>query len=339
MKVLIYEQNANMQKRSGIGRALRHQKRALESNGIETTFDKKDTYDLVHINSSFKKSYKFMRQLQKKKFPVVVHGHSTYEDFRDSFRAWKLIEPWFDNNLTRLYKDADYIITPTNYSKHLIENYPCTKCPVEAISNGIMIEDYAFDQEKVNKYRKHFNLKEGEKVVIGIGLLFKRKGLHDFMEIARSFPDIKFIWFGSLQKILCTPFINKAIRNKPSNVIMPGYIDGDVIKGALQGADLFLFPSYEETEGIVVLESLASKTPLIVRDIPVYEDWLTDGVNCYKAKDNNEFIEKIKFVLNNDNSKVIENGYKIALARDTKIIGKQLIEAYGRVIEITKNKK
>ena len=67
MKVLIYEQNANMQKRSGIGRALRHQKRALESNGIETTFDKKDTYDLVHINSSFKKSYKFMRQLQKKK--------------------------------------------------------------------------------------------------------------------------------------------------------------------------------------------------------------------------------------------------------------------------------
>ena len=159
------------------------------------------------------------------------------------------------------------------------------------------------------------------------------------MEIARSFPDIKFIWFGSLQKILCTPFINKAIRNRPSNVIMPGYIDGDVIKGALQGADLFLFPSYEETEGIVVLESLASKTPLIVRDIPVYEDWLTDGVDCYKAKDNNEFIEKIKFVLNNDNSKIVENGYKIALARDTKIIGKQLIDAYDRVIEITKNKK
>jgi len=30
MKVLLYEQNAKMQKRSGIGRALKHQKRALE---------------------------------------------------------------------------------------------------------------------------------------------------------------------------------------------------------------------------------------------------------------------------------------------------------------------
>jgi len=43
MKVLLYEQNANMQKKSGIGRALRHQKFALENNGHEVTFDPKDT--------------------------------------------------------------------------------------------------------------------------------------------------------------------------------------------------------------------------------------------------------------------------------------------------------
>ena len=339
MKVLLYEQNAEMQKRSGIGRALRHQKKALELNGIESTFSPKEKYDFVHVNSSFAHTYRFVKKLKKKGVPVVIHGHSTYEDFRESFRLWKIIEPWFDHNLTRLYGIADYIITPTPYSKKFIENYSCTKCPVEAISNGIIMENYEYNEEKVKKYKEFFKIKDDQKVVIGIGLLFKRKGLHDFIEVARKMPHITFIWFGSLSKILCTREINKAIKNKPSNVIMPGYIDGDVIQGALQGADLFFFPSYEETEGIVVLEALASKTPLLIRDIPVYEDWLTNNVDCYKGKNNEEFVELINKILNTDNSNIIENGYKIAKKRDIKIVGEQLIEAYKKAIELAERRK
>ncbi len=62
----------------------------------------------------------------------------------------------------------------------------------------------------------------------------------------------------------------------PDNVIFPGYIRGEIIEGAYSGADLFFFPSYEETEGIVVLEALASKQNVLVRDIPVYDGWLED---------------------------------------------------------------
>jgi len=333
MKVLLYEQNANMQKKSGIGRALRHQKKALELNGIETTFDINDTYDFVHINSSFAKSYRLVKKLNKKGIPCVVHGHSTYEDFRESFRMWKTIEPWFDNNLTKIYGEAKYIITPTPYSKGLIENYKCTKCPVEAISNGIDLVEYAHDEAKIEAYKKHFNIQEGQKVVIGVGLLFKRKGLHDFFEVARKMPDVTFIWFGHLQKILCTHEINKAIKNRPSNVIMPGYIDGAVIKGAMQAADCFFFPSYEETEGIVTLEALCSKIPLLVRDIPVYNGWLEKDKNCYMASSNDEFVEKIRYIFQADNSKILEEGYKIAEERSLDKIGKQLLAAYNRVIE------
>ena len=70
---------------------------------------------------------------------------------------------------------------------------------------------------------------------------------------------------------------------------MPGYIAGDIIEGAFANADVFFFPTYEETEGIVVLEALASKCPLLIRDIPIYEEWLTHGVNCHKGKTNEEF--------------------------------------------------
>ena len=57
--------------------------------------------------------------------------------------------------------------------------------------------------------------------------------------------------------------IKKAIKSKPNNVIMPGYIAGDIIEGAYASADVFFFPTYEETEGIVVLEALASKCPSV----------------------------------------------------------------------------
>ena len=50
MKVLLYSQKQSMLKKSGIGRAFYHQKRALEAAGIEYTTDPKDTYDLVHVN-------------------------------------------------------------------------------------------------------------------------------------------------------------------------------------------------------------------------------------------------------------------------------------------------
>lgn len=336
MKVLLYEQNANTMKKSGIGRALRHQKKALELNGVETTFDKNDTYDLVHFNSLFPKSYRFLKKLMKKGVPVVVHGHSTYEDFRESFRCWKLMEPVFDSWITKMYGNAPLIVTPTPYSKGLIENYKCTKCEVVAISNGIDLEEYAPNEKYVKAYQEFFKLKKGQRVIIGVGLPFKRKGLYDFIDIAKKMPNVTFIWFGHLQKILTQHGILKAMKTAPKNVIFPGYIDGAVIKGAMQKADLMLFPSYEETEGIVALESLASKTPLLVRDTGVYEGWLEDNKNCFKAKTNDEFIEKINYIFTHDTSKVIEEGYKVAEARSLDKVGKQLIELYQKATDIAK---
>ena len=90
---------------------------------------------------------------------------------------------------------------------------------------------------------------------------------------------------------------------------MPGYIKGDIIKGAMQCSTCLLFPSYEETEGIVVLEAFASGLPVVVRDIGVYKDWLTDKVNCRKAIDNDGFVDCINDIINCDNTKMIANGY------------------------------
>ena len=332
MKVLLYFENEKALRKSGIGRALKHQMRACESQGIEYTLDPKDTYDLAHINTYFSKSYKVLKQCKKKGIPVIVHGHSTKEDFRDSFAMWRLMTLYYYPRLKKMYSHADVIVTPTEYSKMLIENYGYN-VPVYALSNGIDLKAYSFDQKNVDAYRKYFNLEEGKKSVIGLGLPFKRKGLHDFIEVARHMPDVKFIWFSHLNPLLVSNFIKRAVRRKPDNVVMAGYVeDYAVVKGAFQNADAFFFPSYEENEGIVTLEALATRCPAVIRDIGVYADWLHDGVDCYKGHNNEEFVEILTKVINHRDEKVIEAGYEVVKERSIDKVGEGIKAIYEEVI-------
>ena len=333
MKVLLYLENSSSLSVSGIGRALKHQEEALKENGIDVTFDPSDTYDLAHINSYGPKSYHLLKKLQKKGIKVVVHGHSTHEDFRQSFRFWHLMAPFYNHMMNRMYTRADLVITPTNYSKHLIENYKNVKCEVKAISNGIKLEDYQYDANNVEEFKKMFAIKEGEKGVIGVGFYFKRKGIDDFFKVAESMKDVKFIWFGYLNKFLTTSYILKCIKNKPDNVILPGYIKGNIIKGAMYYASAMLFPTHEETEGIVALEGLATNLTLIIRDIGVYEDWLTNDVNCFKGKTNGEFVTLIRRAIEEDNSSLHKEGYKVVEERTLKKVGSELKEEYKKLLD------
>ena len=143
--------------------------------------------------------------------------------------------------------------------------------PIQAISNGIDLEKYRPDPMKEQKFREYFKLSPDQKVIICVGLFFERKGIIDFVEIAKKMPEYSIP--RNIRKIVK--------EDHPENVLFPGYIRGEIIEGAYSGADLFFFPSYEETEGIVVLEALASKQNVLVRDIPVYNGWLEDSKNCY----------------------------------------------------------
>lgn len=270
MKVLLYFESESLIQTSGIGRAFEHQKAALTSAGIEFTTDPWDLdYDILHINTCGLNSESIIRNARKNGKKVIYHAHSTEEDFRNSFIMSNMLAPVFKQILITLYTKADAIITPTPYSKQLLENYGIT-LPIFPISNGIELPLYAPDEEKVKAYRKYFSLKDGDKVVIGVGLPFERKGILDFIEVARALPEYKFIWFGEINPMLVPNEINRAIDNHPFNCIFPGYVKGPIIQGAYQNADCFFFPSYEETEGIVVLEALASHQNVVVRDIGVF---------------------------------------------------------------------
>ncbi len=333
MKVLLYFEGKNILAKSGIGRALEHQKRALSAVGIEYTLDPGSTdYDILHINTYGLNSRRMIAKARRMGKKVIYHAHSTEEDFRNSFVGSNQLAPLFKNYLMRLYSKADCLITPTAYSKELLENYGL-KMPIKVVSNGIKIENYQPNSEKEQKFRQYFNLKPDEKVIICVGLFFKRKGIYDFVEIAEQMPEYKFIWFGYVPLYSVPRKVRKIVKtNHPDNVIFPGYIKGDIIQGAYSSADLFFFPSYEETEGIVVLEALASRQNVLVRDIPVYKNWLVKGKNCFMELDNKNFQRQIKQIVENQAPDLTMEGYQVAQNRSIEAIGKELMAVYQQVL-------
>lgn len=335
MKVLLYFEGESLISNSGIGRALKHQQIALDTVGVEWTTNAWDQdYDILHINTVAMNSANIIKNAREHGKKVIYHAHSTEEDFRNSFILSNQVAPLFKKHIVNLYSQADYILTPTPYSKSLLEGYGIT-VPIQAISNGIDLNRFHYDEEKVKAFQRYFSLKPEDKVVLCVGLFFERKGILDFIEVAKRLPEYKFIWFGSINLLLVPQQIREIVQgDHPSNVIFPGYVKGAIIEGAFAGANAFFFPSYEETEGIVVLEALASHQEVIVRDIGVYQDWLYDKVNCYMGNDIHSFVELVRGVVEKTLPSVADEGLKTAQQRSLACVGEQLKEAYERVLEL-----
>ena len=323
MKVLLHSGHYELIKKSGVGRAIRHQMKALELNGVPYTIDPNDCYDVIHINTIFPESYFLCKKAKRKGKKVIYHAHSTEEDFRNSFLFSNQLSPLFKKWITKCYSSADLIVTPTPYAKELLDGYGLGK-PVIAVSNGIDLDFFKRNEEDAAIFRERYHLFETDKVVIAVGLYIERKGILDFVELAKRMPQYRFIWFGHTNLNTVPPRIRAAVETRLDNLHFAGYVTPEVLKQAYCGSDLFLFPTYEETEGIVLLEALAMKLPVLVRDIPIYRTWLTDGINIYKAGDVDGFEKKVTAILEKEVPSLVEAGYKIAEERDLRIIGKQL---------------
>lgn len=334
MKVKLYFGQEDSIKKSGIGRAYIHQKKALELNGIPYTVDKNDLdYDILHINTVWPDSLKMINQARDNNKKIVYHAHSTEEDFRNSFMFSNSVSGIYKKWLINLYTKGDYIITPTPYSKRLLESYGIT-LPIKAISNGVDLIQFNPTEKQIDLFKNKFDIHDDDIVIISVGWLFERKGFDTFIEVATKLPNYKFMWFGDVKLSHPTKKIKDLLDKLPDNVILPGYVSGDIIKGAYGRSNIFFFPSREETEGIVVLEALACKCNILLRDIPVFSDWLENGINCYKGNNTDDFVDTIVKMIDGEYPSLVNQGYEVAKQRELSRIGKELLKVYEKTLKL-----
>ena len=260
MKVLLYTEGEKLFSKSGLGKAIKHQMRALDYENVEYTTNVKEDYDIVHINWYGLKSVHLAKKAHKLGKKVVYHAHSTEEDFKNGFIFSKQIAPLFKKWIIKCYSLGDVIITPTPYSKRLLEGYGIKK-KIYALSNGIELDKFKRNEELRKSFRERYQVK-----------------------LAKRLPEYRFIWFGYSPLSAATKEVRDAVNTKLDNLLFAGYVEQKYIVEAMNGCDLYLFPTFEETEGIPIIEACACKTPALIRDIPVFDEWLVDKKNVYKAK-------------------------------------------------------
>jgi len=148
-----------------------------------------------------------------------------------------------------LKQDFSRFIFLSSYSR--IMGIEMGVSPSRSIVNspGIEVDKYGPSPEK-------------DDVVLFVGKLEVRKGIYDFLEVARALPDIFFrvMGWGTEEGLVR--------KIAPSNVEFVKFVRGQKLREAFGRAKIFFFPSKSETFGLVLVEAMAAGCA-IVSTIPL----------------------------------------------------------------------
>jgi len=334
MKVCLYLElsEAPMIRKSGVWTAFQTQKRALENMGVEVVTDPADKdYDILHLHAYGPRSFYYLKRAKKAGKKVVVHAHSIGGyDLKDGFTFTNQIAPLYERYLHYYYRCGDSIFTPSVRAKELLLTKGLAE-PIKVVNNCIDSERFCFSAEKRQSKRKDLSLKRF--TIIVSGNVIPRKGVVDFIEVARMLPQFDFVWYGQRWKFLAFhPRVEQKIKERPQNLLMPGFVHD--MQAALSGGDLFFFPSHGETGSIVLLEAAACGLPLIVRDLPEYRGWLEDGENCLKGCCKEEFAGLIVRVTTDGKlrERLSQGARATAEKYSLKRVGARLIGLYSSLL-------
>jgi 1,2-diacylglycerol-3-alpha-glucose alpha-1,2-glucosyltransferase len=271
--------------------------RRLKEQGIDVVFDKDSDYDLMHIHIPMTLAYRMSFNNNNGNYsPIIFHGHMTEDTFVIGKKTKYFVRKWFKG----LANKADIILCPSQsaaeYYRWLLPGKD-----VMQLNYGIDLDKYAYSGKGRQAFRQEYGIRENETVVCSVGGLTLRKGVSEFSEVARRFPDMRFIWVGGSfhKKQSVKSFYgiiskekNMVIEDMPSNVMFIGYVNN--VPGALSASDIFFFPSRHETQGLALVEAAANRRPIVTRDLPVFREWLTHGSDCLMGKTVDEFFAHIK---------------------------------------------
>jgi 1,2-diacylglycerol-3-alpha-glucose alpha-1,2-glucosyltransferase len=332
MRVCLYLESIEILTPSGFPRAFRQQLEALRLSGVEVTTDPYGRYDLLHVHWNAPKSLYHLRRAKRRGVKVVAHAHSVGAfDMLDSFTFSNRVAPLYDRYLRWFYSQADCVFTPSERAAEILREKGLER--VAVVSNGIDRERFRFSQAGRDEFREKLSLDRF--TAYSAGNVIPRKGVCDFIDVAAALPEIDFVWYGYRWGRLLSyyPAMHKKIAHRPPNVRFPGFVRDT--QGAFSACDALFFPSFGETQSLVVLEAASLGRPLVLRDLPEYRSWLLEGTNCLLGRSVEEFVDLVRRVSREEPLRTALSRQAEALAEEHRLerIGERLRTLYEAVLE------
>ena len=246
---------------------------------------------------------------RKLKIPVVHTYHTLYEDY-----VYYVTHGIFDNlgkklaiSITKYFcdKKCDELIVPTDKIKNLFMDKYHIKRNIHVIPSGIDTDKFIRNDKmnkEIQKLKKKYKIKEHDFVIGSIGRVAKEKSLDVLLKNAslliKENKNFKVIIVGNGPDLDNLKELVKKLNIK-DNVIFTGSVSYDLVPIYYHLFSVMVSFSKSETQGLTIIEALASSIPTICIDDKSFREMIEDQYNGYLITSNEQFIERIYQLKNN----------------------------------------
>ena len=245
--------------------------------------------DIVHIQTPFIAHYAGLKAARRLGLPVIATYHTLFEEYVAHYAPF-LPAVWLRRQaraLSRRQCNAlDAVVVPSSAMRQRLEQYGVST-PLHVLPTGIPLAQFAGGDGVA--FRQRHNISPTRPVALFVGRVAHEKNIGFLFEALiharRQQPDILLIVAGEgpasseLKRQVAALGLGDAVR-------FLGYMDRHRdLPDCYAAANLFVFASRTETQGLVLLEALAAGLPVVALSAMGTTDILAGGRGCLTPPD------------------------------------------------------
>lgn len=295
---------------------------------------------IIHIQDHFMIGSKVASLGKKLSIPLVGTNHFMPENVIHYFYPPKFAKRSLSKlawkQFTAVYKNLNYITTPTKTAAGLIQNLGL-KNPIIPVSCGVDLK--IFNPKNDGKYlKKRYGIAGSKPVILFVGRLDKEKNIDvvikAFSEILSS-VDAQLVIAGRGKEKSNLVNLSKELRTD-QNVTFTGFIPGKDLPSFYRIADVFVIASIAELQSIATMEAMASGLPIIAAKVMALPELVHHGKNGYlfHQADYKTMANQIIKILKNPalRKKMSQNSLKIIRNHDINNTIKNYEDLYSKIL-------
>lgn len=237
--------------------------------------------DVIHVQIPFLLGIIGLRMGKRYGVPVVAHYHTLY----DRYLHYAPIAPqgalrallWW--HLRRFYRCVQATVVPSHFACQYLQRFGVQSRAVEVIPTGVEFHPRVVGREEA---RARYGLPGERPILVYVGRLAREKNLNLLLEmlplVQRDLPNV-LLWLvgsGNAEETLQKQAQQMRLA---ASVRLQGRVPHEHISAVYAAADLFVFPSVTETQGLVLWEAQAHGLPCVVVNEGGAPESVRDGVD------------------------------------------------------------
>lgn len=262
--------------------------------------------DVIHIQTPFAAHYAGLHAARALNKPVIATYHTLFEEYLQHYIPW--LPAAALRGLARRFSRGqcnalDAVIVPSSAMRKRLRDYGITR-PLHVLPTGI--PECAFEPGDGARFRIENGISPQRPVVLFVGRVAHEKNISFLLEAValarRQLPDLLFLITGEgpAQADLARQATRLGLGD---SVRFLGYMDRrHELPAAYAAADAFIFASRTETQGLVLLEAMAQRCPVVGLSIMGTADILEAKRGCRIAPDDSAGFAATLLQLLNDPS-------------------------------------